>query len=401
MVKCTKGGIGLRDVNLVTVLLVSVFFIPIIFGAFRIFSRNRIQDSLIKLIGNMESLSVFVLSVYFTKKIFFENNNRIFSTIYKIIPEDLRQFLYGQDILTYLVSVPILFIVLLLLIRMITDPVYNFIAGFLSDKLYQKVTSMKYLTRRAISALCQLPKAVFTVLLLSLVLNFSGYYLRIPYLSEMLNDSSVYQVIYQRVLLPILNSNIAKKMPVILNDSFNVTVETLNIDKDKIPFIRDIKVIEYFNGVTLDEAVKSTLEIDIKALELTKEKESDREKAKSIYDWVSQNIEYDNEKAKAIAENSMGISSGAIVAFNTRKGICFDFASLYVSMCRAAGLKVRMITGLAYSGMAWGDHAWNQVYLKEEERWINVDPTFGAVSNYFDKGDFYVDHLYGEVQGEW
>ncbi|HBQ86719.1 MAG TPA: transglutaminase, partial [Syntrophomonas sp.] len=87
--------------------------------------------------------------------------------------------------------------------------------------------------------------------------------------------------------------------------------------------------------------------------------------------------------------------------FNTRKGICFDYSCLYISMCRAAGLKVRLITGVAYSGTAWGDHAWNQVYSTEEGRWINVDTTFGSNGYYFDKPDFIADHRYPVVQGEW
>jgi transglutaminase-like putative cysteine protease len=71
-------------------------------------------------------------------------------------------------------------------------------------------------------------------------------------------------------------------------------------------------------------------------------------------------------------------------------------------MCRAAGLKVRLVTGLAYSGVAWGDHAWNEVYSTEEDRWINVDATFGSAGvNYFDKPDFSMDHSDAEVQGEW
>ena len=55
----------------------------------------------------------------------------------------------------------------------------------------------------------------------------------------------------------------------------------------------------------------------------------------------------------------------------------------------ATGLKVRLVTGIGYSGLAWGDHAWNQVYFPAEKRWINVDATFGSTgANYFDKGRF-------------
>ena len=63
---------------------------------------------------------------------------------------------------------------------------------------------------------------------------------------------------------------------------------------------------------------------------------------------------------------------------------------------------MRLVTGLGYSGVSWGDHAWNQVYSVEESRWIDVDATFGnSGADYFDKEDFNVDHKYPTVQGEW
>ena len=116
---------------------------------------------------------------------------------------------------------------------------------------------------------------------------------------------------------------------------------------------------------------------------------------------MSRNIKYEYDKAVKISRDPSGVSSGSIVAFETRKGICFDYACLYVSMCKAVGLKVRLVTGLAYNGVIWGYHAWNQVYSAEEKRWINVDPTFGAYAAYFDKTDFDEDHRYSQIQGEW
>ena len=169
-----------------------------------------------------------------------------------------------------------------------------------------------------------------------------------------------------------------------------------------IRLIKDYpRVITYFNGVTLDEAIKSNAQIDETARKVVGSEQNSKKKANLLYKWVSQNIAYDYQKAALINKNTSGISSGSIIAFNTRRGICFDYSSLYISMCRATGLKVRLITGLGYSGVAWGDHAWNQVYSAEEGRWINVDTTFGSNGNYFDKRDFNVDHRYAEVQGEW
>jgi transglutaminase/protease-like cytokinesis protein 3 len=219
-----------------------------------------------------------------------------------------------------------------------------------------------------------------------------------------MNESTAYQFLYKNALYPVLNSNIAKQIPVIINNSFgkpdngNSNSSGSIIDKITGPRIR---VIEYFNGVTLDEAIKSNDSVDDTAKRLVGNEGNSRIKGLLIYQWICQNIKYDYNKALKVSTNPKGISSGSIIAFNTHKGICFDFSALYVSMCRAVGLKVRIVTGLAYSGVAWGDHAWNQVYCSEEKRWMNVDTTFGTVEDYFDKKDFGVDHKNDEIQGEW
>ena len=71
-------------------------------------------------------------------------------------------------------------------------------------------------------------------------------------------------------------------------------------------------------------------------------------------------------------------------------------------MCRAVGVRVRLITGCAYSGTEWLDHSWNQVYDETNGRWVDVDPTFGRrEKSYFDNLDFLDDHKDSEVQGEW
>lgn len=159
--------------------------------------------------------------------------------------------------------------------------------------------------------------------------------------------------------------------------------------------------IVYYNGVTLEEGIQSNSEIDKKAQEIIKFCVDDRSKAKRIYTWIGTSIKYDSEKAsKAINKEELD-GSGSIVAWNTGKGICFDYACLYVSMARAAGLKVRLITGEAFDGKSYGAHAWNKVYLSDEDRWINVDATFYVSGDYFDSSLFKEDHIEEEIAGEW
>lgn len=56
---------------------------------------------------------------------------------------------------------------------------------------------------------------------------------------------------------------------------------------------------------------------------------------------------------------------------HTRTGVCRDYAALAVAL-RAAGMESHVVTGTA-GGTA---HAW--VEVKVGERWIEMDPTFGA-----------------------
>lgn len=126
-----------------------------------------------------------------------------------------------------------------------------------------------------------------------------------------------------------------------------------------------------------------------------------RGKAKLIYNWIGSNIGYDYNKADRVLQNDFNVQSGAIPTFNSGKGICFDYSCLYVAMSRADNIKVRLITGEGFNGVSWVSHAWNQVYIPEESRWINVDTTFYRGGNYFDSKRFDLDHRDAKIAGQW
>lgn len=163
------------------------------------------------------------------------------------------------------------------------------------------------------------------------------------------------------------------------------------------------KEIIIYNGITIDRGIKSNENINNKAVELTEKATSDRERAKILYTWIGSNIKYDNDKAEKVL-NGSDISKmpdgGAICAFENKSGICFDKACLYVAMSRAINLKVRLIGGQAFDGEQYVGHAWNQVYLNDENMWINVDSTFYDGGNYFDS-NLFNNHNVEEIAGEW
>ncbi|NLP14711.1 MAG: transglutaminase domain-containing protein [Clostridium sp.] len=130
------------------------------------------------------------------------------------------------------------------------------------------------------------------------------------------------------------------------------------------------------------------------AKEITKDSRTDIEKAKSIYDWVTVNIVYDYKKYIRQINNNYDNVYGALNTLETKTGVCYDYAALVAALGRASGLQVKMIKGNFKSTYRNELHAWNEIYISEEDKWITVDSTFGASmqSNYFDNKDFYKNH---------
>lgn len=130
------------------------------------------------------------------------------------------------------------------------------------------------------------------------------------------------------------------------------------------------------------------------AQELTKDAETDIEKAENIYKWVVNNVKYDYDKYIKQINKNFDNEYGAINTLETKKGVCYDYSALVAALGRASGLQVKMIKGNFVGTYSSELHAWNEIYISEEDRWINVDSTFGSTLrvSYFDRGNFYKDH---------
>jgi transglutaminase-like putative cysteine protease/tetratricopeptide (TPR) repeat protein len=86
--------------------------------------------------------------------------------------------------------------------------------------------------------------------------------------------------------------------------------------------------------------------------------------ASKLADWTYKNIKW-KRVDYATAEQTLA----------TLEADCLEFSQLYVAMARSLGLPARLVSGLAYSGSAFGGHAWVEVYVGD---WIEVDPTWGT-----------------------
>ena len=90
------------------------------------------------------------------------------------------------------------------------------------------------------------------------------------------------------------------------------------------------------------------------------------EKARSLVNWVHQNI----EKRPVLS------LPDALSTLENRVGDCNEHAVLLAALARAAGIPCRIEAGLVYLKGRFYYHAWNLVYLG---RWITVDALFGQM----------------------
>ncbi|MCX8197034.1 MAG: transglutaminase-like domain-containing protein [Candidatus Micrarchaeota archaeon] len=93
----------------------------------------------------------------------------------------------------------------------------------------------------------------------------------------------------------------------------------------------------------------------------------DFEKVAKIAIWVHNNVKYN--------EQYVGEKKDAISILETKEGVCFEYATLFAALSRAAGFPTRYVTGYVFSEKygTWQGHAWNEVYLG---KWMPVDPTW-------------------------
>lgn len=381
-------------INPITVLLTLLFIIPILKGFIVKFSSRGIKRDISEVISDITFIFSLFMGAFYGRKIFVLRDTEVSRKIYNSIPRFIISMANENPIIIYVVLIPIIIFILYKLLNVIFQFVFSIILFPLLDKLENFLRSKGEAFQRLTGVLFQLPKAICYILIGVFLLNIASMFNKDQSLNKYLQQSGVYNFVCKEYVIPITKSKIAKQLPSIINNSFKIQIK----DAQNNP---DGKQIVYYNGVTIDEGIKSNKSIDSFAKRLCSNQSSVRGKAKVLYNWVGQNISYDENKANEVLNNNFNSSSGAIAAYNTRKGICFDYACLYTAMCRANGIKVRLITGEGFNGANWVGHAWNQVYLPEENRWINVDTTFYKGGNYFDNVGFEADHRTERIAGEW
>ena len=98
--------------------------------------------------------------------------------------------------------------------------------------------------------------------------------------------------------------------------------------------------------------------------------DTDKEKVKAIYEWMIHNFEYDYEYNPVIQYFNIHKT------LRTHKGVCYDFAHLFASICRSHNIPCNVVDGNKRKNVQY-HHTWNRVYFNGS--WWNVDITFDTI----------------------
>ncbi|MCH1963552.1 transglutaminase-like domain-containing protein [Clostridium perfringens] len=388
--------------NLVDIIIVCSFILPLVVAYKRKFNIIRIKNSIEELGGYISFFLALYLSFIAIKKI--DIIERMFSIVVVEFNNIISNFNISPQVIIIFIVLA-LTLVIYFIVKIILK-IFSFIIINPILRWLKKAESRRGKGFGKVAALIiNIPKSLFYMAVIALVIVILGSN---GFLGEKMEGmtlaSKAYEVINSNKYYAALN----KEYEAFHNEYKDVISNNINSanESNKEPISEKVvesnrNVINLYNGVTLEQGIKSNEAINKKAKELTKNAKNSREKAKRIYTWISENINYDDNKAENISEKTSEYKSGAIEAFETRKGICFDYSCLYVAMAREAGLKVRIVTGEGFNGKEWGPHSWNEVYLPEKNQWITVDPTFGKAGNYFDSKKNSESHRDGKIVGEW
>ena len=126
--------------------------------------------------------------------------------------------------------------------------------------------------------------------------------------------------------------------------------------------VKDPELAQYLKATP--EIASDKKEVIDKAREIAGKDRDAWSVARKLADWTHENLEW-----------KLVVSANPVQTLATREADCSEFSALFVAMARSLGLPARMVSGLAYSGTAFGGHAWVEVWVG---KWVELDPTWGT-----------------------
>lgn len=120
------------------------------------------------------------------------------------------------------------------------------------------------------------------------------------------------------------------------------------------------------NGLGKSTSIKWTNDTEVFVEETFGHYETDYEKAVAFKDWIVNNIAYTPYSMPLIQT----VDVDSIIA--SRKGICFEQASLFTVFCRISGIECYNVDGRAKANFS-STHSWNRFCI--DGKWYEIDIT--------------------------
>ena len=141
--------------------------------------------------------------------------------------------------------------------------------------------------------------------------------------------------------------------------------------------------------------------IDELSNKIKKDFTTDIERVRASYTWIANNIRYDVNflitpknifytSEKDLEEQKIKIiKQRANSTFNSKKGICYDYASLFSEICKNMNIKSEIISGFAKNKVTAtnktptlvNNHAWNKVIINNRPYLIDTTWSVTIIPN--------------------
>ena len=377
-------GSSLREGNAITILLLFIIAFSLIQGWNRGASRSAgklayfLGDALLRLVGLGISVS-FTLWLSPKASAWLESLGsqipdrelKLWEQIYYTFVNSMADFPLLRFAILFMLSYSLIVFILRLLVSLTIGGRL----GLFGEKRDKPATVASRMTGAGIGVLMGAVRSIVVVAILFIWVSLYPDHS----FSRYVESSPVYRQGAQAVIEPLSGSLVRDKLPVFTQ---SVQEELNGIMQQKY------EVVDH----AIPEGIEQT------AAHVVKGAETDEEKARKLYDWVGTRVSYDYEKVKVYEEQRIWREQTPQDTYDTRLGVCIDYARLYAMMARSQDIKVRVVTGRGYNGQGgYGPHAWNEVYLHEKQEWIPLDPTWAQSGNWFNPPRFNETHIKEQV----
>jgi len=105
---------------------------------------------------------------------------------------------------------------------------------------------------------------------------------------------------------------------------------------------------------------------------------TDKEKIRSLYTWITNNVEYSKDSMYHFRRWGTDPEEKMTAILRRRKGVCENYAELFANIINKCGVQAVVITGYTKIGgtVNRSGHGWVAVYADKE--WLLCDPTWDA-----------------------